>query len=203
MRAVDPLMSVATAGGLTATGEHPELEDIDLIIGCVDDDGPRNRLNQLATRTRTPYLDLASGVGDTVVAFALRGRILLTTPNGPCLSCLGELDAAEIARWARSTDRQRLDRLPSYRAGSTKPSVSYLDGLTVNAALTELAAWLSGARPPARWLDIDLIGDPSRRGTRVDARPVTGPEPGCLTCAGGNRWRQSLSRPQVAKEASR
>jgi molybdopterin/thiamine biosynthesis adenylyltransferase len=203
MRAIDPLINVRTAGGLTVTGEHPELADLDLIIGCLDDDGPRNRLNQIAVRTRTPYLDLATGVDETGVGFALGGRAVLTMPHGPCLSCLGKFDAAEIARWVKNADQQELDPVHCYGAASKDPSVVYLNGLTVNAALTELAAWLSGARPPARWLDIDLIGDPSRPGTQVAPRLVAGPEPGCITCAGGNRWRESPGPcAAAAKEVS-
>lgn len=201
VRAIDPLINVSTAGGLTATSEHAEFEDIDLIIGCVDDDGPRNRLNQIAARTRTPYLDIATGADDSVVPFTVGGRVLLTTPNGPCLSCLGELDAAAIARWARRADRQDFDRLGG--TGGQNPSAVYLDGLTVNAALAELAAWLSGARPPARRLDVDLLGHPSRPGTQVQARRVAEPEPGCITCAGGIRWRELLGLLSVPKEASR
>jgi molybdopterin/thiamine biosynthesis adenylyltransferase len=197
LRAIDPLMNVWTAGGLTVTGEHPELEDIDLIIGCLDDDGPRNRLNQIAARTRTPYLDIAAGADDSVEPFAVGGRVILTTPHRPCLACLGGLDAAEIARWARTTGQQESDRLQCYSPGSRSPSVVYLNGLTANAALTELAGWLSGARPPAQWLDIDVIGDQSRPGTQVGPRQVTGPDPGCITCVGGNRWRDSL-RPYAA-----
>jgi hypothetical protein len=202
MRSIDPLMSVAIAGGLTATGEHPELEDVDLIIGCVDDDGPRNRLNQIAARTRTPYLDIATGADDSVEPFALGGRVILSTPHGPCLTCFGALDAAEIARWAVSAapgGQQERDRLHGYGIGSTDPAVGYLNGLTANAALTELAAWLSGMRPPAQWLDIDVLGDLGRPGTQVDPRQVVGPDPGCITCA-GTRWRESLRLHPVVKE---
>jgi molybdopterin/thiamine biosynthesis adenylyltransferase len=201
MRAIDPLINVSTAGGLTVNGEHPELDDLDLLIGCVDDDGPRNRLNQIATRTRTPYLDIATGVDDSVVPFTLGGQVLLTTPDGPCLSCLEELDAAQIARWARAVE---LDRLQAYGMGSKNPSAVYLDGLTVNAALAELAAWLSGTRPPARRQDVDLLGHPCRPGARVDPRKVTEPDPGCITCAGGHRWRDALRPyPNRTKELSR
>lgn len=192
MRAINPLMNVTTARAVTASEEHPELEDVDLIIGCVDNDGPRNRLNQIAVRTRTPYIDIATGVDDAVEPFALGGRVIIfTTPDGPCLSCLGELDAAEVARWAKPVHQQGLDRQHGYGTGSKSPSVVYLNGLTVNAALSELAAWLSGARPPARWLDIDLIGEASRPGTRVDPRDVDGPDPDCITCAGVNRTTRS------------
>ena len=203
MRAVDPLADVKTTGGLRATGEHPELDDVDLIIGCVDDDGPRNRLNQVAVRTRTPYLDIAAGAADSAVGLALAGRVIVTTPLGPCLTCLGALDAAEIARWATVTGHPDPDRVAGYGAGGGNPSAVYLTGLTVNAALAELAAWLSGARPPAQWLDVDLVGHSSRPGTQVEPRPAVGPEPGCITCAGGNRWRESLCLYAPARELSR
>jgi hypothetical protein len=187
MRAINPLMNVSTAGGVTVLEEHSELDDVDLIIGCVDNDGPRNRLNQIAARTRTPYLDIATGVDDSVEPFALGGRVVLTLPGGPCLSCLDELDAAEIARWAKPAHQQGLDREHGYGTGSKSPSVVFLNGLTVNAALSELAAWLSGARPPAIWLDVDLVGDPTTPGTQVAPRQVAGPDPGCITCSGSPR----------------
>jgi ThiF family len=201
MRAIDPLISVGVSGGLTAAGEHPELEDLDLIIGCLDDDGPRNRLNQIATRTRTPYLDVAAGADDSVEPFALGGRVVLSTPHGPCLTCFGTLDAAEIARWTRPAGQP--EGPPhgcgsgSPGPGSARPATGYLNGLSANAALAELAAWLSGARPPAQWLDIDLVGDASRPGTQVDPRQAVAPDPGCITCAGGNRRREFPRLPPV------
>ena len=200
MRAIDPLITVSTAGGLTVAGEHPELEDVDLIVGCVDDDGPRNRLNQIAARTRTPYLDIAAGADDTAVPFTFGGRAVLVTPHGPCLTCLGELDAGEIARWAMRAGPQGGR---GHGSSGRQPAAGYLNGLAANAALSELAAWLSGVRPPAQWLDIDLLGHPSRPGTRLGPRRLDGPEPGCITCAGGNRWRESLYPFAVATEPSR
>ena len=62
MRAIDPRIKVRTLPGLTPAGVHPELNDVDLIIGCVDHDGPRHRLNQIAIDTRTPLLDNPTGV---------------------------------------------------------------------------------------------------------------------------------------------
>jgi hypothetical protein len=81
--------------------------------------------------------------------------------------------------------------------------VAYVDGLTAHAALAELAAWVSGARPPAQRLDVDVVGDASRPGARVGPRQVTDPDPGCITCAGGNRWRESLRPYALATAAGR
>jgi molybdopterin/thiamine biosynthesis adenylyltransferase len=183
MRAIDPLIEVRDLPGLTVAGDHAELHDVDLIVGCVDHDGPRHRLNQIAVATRTPYIDIATGVDDIRERATLGGRVVLVVPDGPCLTCLNELDSAEISRWAKPPAQHALDRLHDYGTGSANPSVVYLNGLAVNAAFAELAAWLSGARRPARWLDIDLLGNPTRPGSQVAPRQVAGPAPGCIDCA--------------------
>jgi hypothetical protein len=111
----------AYARPIAAPLEH----DVDLIIGCVDHDGPRHRLNQIAVATRTPYIDIATGVDDTGGRPALGGRIVLVVPDGPCLTCLGELDSAEISRWAKPAAQQALDRAHGYGTGSANPPVVY------------------------------------------------------------------------------
>jgi molybdopterin/thiamine biosynthesis adenylyltransferase len=184
MRAIDPALQVYAMPGLTATGEHPELHDLDLIIGCVDNDGPRHRLNQIAIETRTPYIDIATGVDDSQEPIALGGRIVFIQPGDPCLTCLDELDSAEIARWAKPADQQALDRLHGYGTGTPNPSVVHLNGLAVNAALAEIVAWISGARSPAQWLDIDLLGNAARPGMQIGPREVPVRNTGCIDCGG-------------------
>ena len=127
---------------------HPELNDVDLIIGCVDHDGPRHRLNQIAIDTRTPLLDIATGVDERGTPVALGGRVALILPGEACLTCQGELDSAEISRWAKPEHERALDRAHGYGTGTANPSVVYLNGLAVNAALAEIGAWISGARTP-------------------------------------------------------
>lgn len=183
MRAIDPLINVTCRSALTVDGDHYELNDVDLIIGCLDHDGPRQRINQIAVDTRTPYLDIATGVDDSTQSAALGGRVIFVLPEGPCLTCLGELDSAEVARWAKSGAQQDLDRLHGYGTGDPNPSVIYLNGVTVSAALAELAAWITGARAPALYLDVDLVGSAKRPGTLVGARQVKGRDPGCIACA--------------------
>jgi hypothetical protein len=184
MRAIDPAIQVYAMPGLTVTGDHPELHDLDLIIGCVDNDGPRHRLNQIAIETRTPYIDIATGVDDSQEPIALGGRVVFIQPGGPCLTCLGELDSAEIARWAKPADQQALDRQHGYGTGTQNPSVIHLNGLAVNAALAEIVAWISGARPPAQWLDIDLLGNAARPGIQIGPREVPVRNTGCVDCGG-------------------
>jgi hypothetical protein len=183
MRAVDERCHVQAFGALTPGGRHPELLDVDLIIGCVDHDGARHRLNQIAIAGRIPYVDLATGVDDSFCPMAVGGRVILMRPGRPCLMCLRELDSAEIGRWAKSSDQQALDRLHGYGTGTPNPSVVYLNGLTVSAALAEIAAWVSGSRPPAEWLDIDLIGTSTEPGVHVGPVRLGDSVPNCIDCS--------------------
>ena len=183
MRSVDGQCQVQAFGALTPGGRHPELLDVDLIIGCVDHDGARHRLNQIAIAGRIPYIDIATGVDDSFCPMAVGGRVILMRPGRPCLTCLGELDSAEIGRWAKPADQQALDRLHGYGTGTPNPSVVYLNGLAVSAALAELVAWVSGSRPPAEWLDIDLIGTSTTPGVHIGPVGLGDPAPNCVDCS--------------------
>lgn len=183
LQAIDQRCRVETHGDLTPSGTHPELLDVDLIIGCVDHDGARQRLNEIATATRTPYIDIATGVDASVDPPAVGGRVILVRPGRPCLTCLNELDSAEVGRWAKPAEQRALDRLHGYGTDTPNPSVVYLNGLAVSAALAEIAAWIAGSRPPADWLDIDLIGDRGRPGTHVGPLEVGEPLHNCVDCA--------------------
>lgn len=182
MQAIDPTCDVQALPGITPSGEHPELSEVDLILGCVDHDGPRHRLNRIAIETRTPYFDIATGVDDSSDPIAVGGRVILVRPGRPCLTCLGELDSAEVGRWGKSPEQQRLDRMHGYGTGVPNPSVVYLNGLAVSASLAELAAWLSGARPPAEWLDIDLVGPSGQPGTGIGPVEIGNARPDCVDC---------------------
>ncbi|MEM9035693.1 MAG: ThiF family adenylyltransferase [Actinomycetota bacterium] len=158
MLEIDTTMNVVALPGLTIDGDHPELQDVDLIIGCVDHDGPRDRLNQLAVTTNIPYIDLATGLDPSTHPPALGGRIIVVAPDGPCLHCHHELDAAEIADWAKPPEQRAIDHQHGYGTSSANPSVVHLNGIAAYSALAELAAWVSETRPPAQRLDLDLNG---------------------------------------------
>lgn len=182
MRSIDPRIDVTALPGITVTGDHPELRDVDLIVGCVDNDGPRQRINQIAIDSRTPYLDIATGVDDSTTLPAVGGRVVLVLPGDPCLTCWNELDSAEVSRWAKSGEQQDVDRQHGYGTGTANPSVVHLNGLAVCSALNEIVAWIAGARPPARWLDIDLTGSAPHPGTQIGPRRLTARDSGCISC---------------------
>lgn len=183
---VDPGINLVALPALTPDGAHPELHDVDLIIGCVDHDGARDRLNQIAVDTATPYIDIATGVDTTSTQLIAGGRVIIVTPGGPCLHCHRELDPGEVTRWSKDPAQQALDRQHGYGAAGANPSVVHLNGLAANAAIAELAAWISGYCPPAQYLDIDLSGlltrGDSPPGCRIVPRKPVEAKRDCMSC---------------------
>jgi molybdopterin/thiamine biosynthesis adenylyltransferase len=186
MRDIDTGIDVMALPALTPDGAHPELHDADLIIGCVDHDGARDRLNQIAVDTATPYIDIATGIDSTSAQLIAGGRVIFVTPGGPCLHCHRELDPGEITRWSKDPVQQVLDRQHGYGVMGANPSVVHLNGLAANAAIAELVAWISGRRWPAQYIDIDLFGFMNRsdgpHGSRVAPRHPVGRRQGCISC---------------------
>ena len=186
LREIDLGLRCTVLAAITPDKPRPELEDVDLIIGCVDHDGPRDRLNQIAVDTSTPYLDIATGIDLDAEAPVIGGRAILVRPGGPCLHCLDELDPTEVGRWAKHPTQQALDRQHGYGTLNPDPAVVHLNGVTVNAAVGELIAWVSGHRSPAQYLDIDLSGflqqSGSTPGCRVTPRRLVQPLSDCIAC---------------------
>lgn len=185
MLAVDPDMHVTVGPAIDQAGAE-ELWDADLIVGCVDNDGPRDVINQIATATGTPYLDVATGVDDQTAPPRIGGRIILVRPHGPCLHCLGELDPEEVGRWAKPTDQAELDRVHGYGTRVPDPAVVHLNGVAVNIALGEIVAWIAGHRSPAQMLDIDVTGHlavpDAPPGSRITPRRPAARKADCIAC---------------------
>ena len=157
----------------------------DLIIGCVDNDGPRLLLNRISLAHQVPYLDVATGIavdeGETIQA---GGRVAFTVPRGPCLACTGEIDVNEVRSYfLTEAERQRAQR-HGYLIGddTPDPAVVSLNGLVVHVALNELTLWIAGVRPPAHRTDIDLLGNDKPFGPRVTPRRGVSRRDDCIEC---------------------
>jgi hypothetical protein len=196
--ALDHEASVSVLPGLEPHRDPVELAEADLVIGCVDDDGPRYRLNRLAVDAAVPYLDIGTGVDPGVAPPALGARLSFVLPGGPCLTCTAELDATEVARWHQSGPRRTATGHHRYGVEDPTgpaPSVVHLNGLAVSTALAEVVAWVSGARPPALRLDVDLNGDPDLPGTRLAPSADRARRPGCPDCSWQDGTDQGRDRP--------
>jgi molybdopterin-synthase adenylyltransferase len=137
------------------------LKGADVIFGCVDNDGARLVLNELAVAYGVPYLDLgvaieADGGGVTEAG----GRLATVLPGGPCLLCMDLLDLREAAYFLAGPEQQRLQRELGYVRGLDvpAPAVVSLNGTIASLAATELALYASGIRRPNPLTVLDVLG---------------------------------------------
>jgi molybdopterin/thiamine biosynthesis adenylyltransferase len=162
------------------------LSGVDLIFGCVDDDGPRFLLNRVAVGHRIPYIDVATGIeireGVTIEA---GGRVAVILPDGPCLACTAELDVNEVRSYFLPNDERQRQRDRGYIANVDEPAASVvsLNGLAVHTAITELVMWIAGVRPPAPRIDINVVGTGHPAGLRINPRRSVTRRKGCVECS--------------------
>jgi hypothetical protein len=179
--------TVQTIPGMVQSTRETEgaLAQYDVVFGCVDDDGPRLLLNRAAISACVPYFDLATGILLEGSQPVVGGRVAITLPDGPCLTCTEELDVEEVRSYFMTDVERREAVRRGYIEGSQEaaPAVVSLNGLIAHAAITELALFLSGLRPPTPRLDLDVVGDTDFAGPRLLPRKGVNRNQGCVECA--------------------
>jgi molybdopterin/thiamine biosynthesis adenylyltransferase len=182
----------ATAHALVADLREPRsldaLTGVDVIVGCVDNDGARLILNELAVAYGIPYFDLAVGIdAENGTINQAGGRLAVVLPGGPCLLCMDEIDRIEARYFLSTPEQQAEQRRRGYVTGMDvpAPSVVSLNGTLASLAINELALYVSGARPvnPLTELDLLGIGRPLPAQWVVPQRVER--NPGCVTCSQG------------------
>lgn len=155
---------VAIDSDLRSRRAFDALRGVDILVGCVDNDGARLVLNRLALAYEIPYLDIATDVVPAAPPSGgvgmLGGRVVSVMPNGPCLNCMAELDLREVSYVLASPAEQAAARRLGYANGvaGRSPSVVNLNGVTASLLVTELAMLVSGTRAVQDFIDIDLLG---------------------------------------------
>lgn len=137
------------------------LKAADIIFGCVDNDGARLVLNELAVAYGIPYLDLGVAIeADGGAVTEAGGRLAAVLPGGPCLLCMDLLDLREAAYFLANPEQRRLQRELGYVRGLDvpAPSVVSLNGTIASLAVTELALYASGIRRPNPLTVLDVLG---------------------------------------------
>jgi molybdopterin/thiamine biosynthesis adenylyltransferase len=162
------------------------LKGADVLFGCVDNDGARLVLNEIALAYSIPLFDLGVGLlAEDGRLEAAGGRLAVVIPGGPCLHCMGQLDLEE-ARYFVSDERARaVQRQRGYVTGLDVPALSVisLNGITASMACNEFAVFVSGTREVSYLTEFDLLGS----GRVVKAQSVTPvkvfKKPGCIQCS--------------------
>jgi len=165
-------------GSLRSRESLNELSGVDLLVGCVDNDGARLIMTELAAANLTPYLDIGVSVEVAQDGVAMGGRVGFYLPGGPCLACMDELDLSEAAQDLESEALHgvRLER--GYTADrQVEPALMPLNTVLVGTALLELLAFATGVRNVQPYFRFDAIGSRIvlQRGNRNPDCPVCGP----------------------------
>lgn len=149
---------IMRTGPVRSAPSLAELQRVDLIVGCVDNDGARLVLAELAAAYHVPYLDIGVGIENEAGAFSIGSRIAFYLPGGPCIACADNLDFAEAAEDLESEAARRIRIQRGYaRERVVEPSLMPLNTTLVGAAMIELLAYATGIRPVTPFLRYDAL----------------------------------------------
>lgn len=128
------------------------LQDVSVVLGCVDNDGARLILMELCCAYRKLYIDSATEivVPDTDAPLEFGGRVIVSVPGDFCLTCAGELDteAAKVDLESASVRSAREAHGYGIAQAAAAPSVVSLNGVIANIAVMEFMAAVTGLRAP-------------------------------------------------------
>ncbi len=106
--------------------ERPEpLRGCDIVIGCLDGFAGRRELEVACRRYLVPLIDIGMDVyivGDEPPRMG--GQVILSMPGGPCMTCLGFLNEANLAREAAK-----------YGDAGPRPQVVWPNGVLASTAV--------------------------------------------------------------------
>jgi molybdopterin/thiamine biosynthesis adenylyltransferase len=128
--------------------DHAELlRRVDIICGCLDGYGQRQRLEEFTRRYMIPLVDI--GLHVHCVAShppAMSGQVILSMPGGPCMTCLGYLNPVALAR-----EGER------YGDAGVRPQVVWANGALASAAVGIVGDLIAGwtDAPPPIYLEYD------------------------------------------------
>jgi len=157
----------------------------DIIIGCVDNDGARQLLNELSRAGNIPYIDIATGIETADGNLAqMGGRTAFVHPDGPCLHCMAEIDRHEARYFLKPPEAREDDREAGYIDESwenSNPSVVSLNGVIASSAMNEALLYVTGADSVVP-LTYHYIREPGSDSQRLARRRVE-QNPDCYTCS--------------------
>jgi molybdopterin/thiamine biosynthesis adenylyltransferase len=151
---------VRVVGNLRSYAALSVLGELDLIVGCVDNDGARLVLTELAAAHLVPYVDIGVGIEGEQLDAVIGGRVSFYVPGGPCLACADELDFGEVTEDLESHARKAIRIERGYaRDRTVEPALMPLNTVLVGLAMTEVLAYVTGLRPIVPFYRYDLVGN--------------------------------------------
>ncbi len=179
------------AGNLRSSDALKLISSVDLIVGCVDNDGARLVLTELAAAHLIPYIDIGVGIDREDDRPEIGGRVAFYVPGGPCLACADELDFSEAAEDLEDTAAHAIRIERGYaRDRAVEPALMPLNTVLVGLAMTETLAYISGIRSIVPFFRYDLMGNRivTQNVDRSDECVVCGPASGMGDAHGIDRY---------------
>lgn len=192
IRRLSRRVGVSCTGPLRSKRSLEALTEVDLIVGCVDNDGARLVLTELAAAHLVPYLDLGVGIESSPgePGAVGGGRVAFYLPGRPCLACADDLDFAEAAEDLESEELRRVRIARGYAADRrVEAALMPLNTAVVGLGMMELLAFATGVRPVRPFFRYDAVEQRliAQRVSLDSNCPVCGP-------AAGMGDRQAVSR---------
>jgi molybdopterin-synthase adenylyltransferase len=190
--------TVVTTGTLRRLESLRAIASADLIIGCVDNDGARLILSELAAAHLVPYLDIGVGIEGDGDDRSIGGRVSFYLPGEACLACADELDFSEAAEDLEAEALRSIRVKRGYaRERAVEPALMPLNTVLVGAAMIELLAFATGVRSVIPFQRYDAVR------SRIIRQRVE-PNEDCAVCrpafAMGDRHR--IDRYAITKQKS-
>ena len=125
------------------------------IFGCVDNDGARLILMELACAYSITLIDAASEIilnSSRTYIDDFGGRVVVCRPGDFCLVCANEIDLEVAKSELESEEVQQLRKSHGYGLGEhfPTPAVVSINGIVANIAVTEFLVMTTGIREPLR-----------------------------------------------------
>lgn len=201
IRQITPDASIrAIAANLRTSAALQTLMSCPSIFGCVDNDGARLVLMELAAAYEATLIDAATEIfrdESSGILTEFGGRVVVARPGDFCLDCANQLDREVAKQELESLHVRALRMQHGYGLGSqvTAPAIISVNGTVANLAVTEFLAMTTGIRAPHRQLTYYAL-----RGVvtvRTDGR-----RPDCYICGylTGQRERANIHRYVVPDE---
>jgi molybdopterin/thiamine biosynthesis adenylyltransferase len=176
------------------------LENNDLIVGCVDREGPRLLMNEVAIRYLIPYIDVGTGINvEGTQVMQMGGQIRFVNPGTTsCLQCYSRgIDPLEAALDLMPEDDKQTRRALGYIEGtslSPEPSVIPLNGVLASLCVQEISKLITGFGQISTYIHYNALNNEIRV---LDKEKPLRPEQACPVCGIGGLLGLAQNEKQV------
>lgn len=161
------------------------LKSVDVLFGCVDNDGARFILNQFSKVYHIPLFDIGTGIEmENGQVKAVGGRLCVVLPGGPCMICMNQIDIEEAKYFLSSTKERKVAAERGYIRGADvkAPSVAPLNGALASESVLEFCMYLSGTRRVNYCTVYDALGVGQKNSGQWSTPMLVVPSKSCFVC---------------------